>query len=397
MRQEAKRKRTPRKKARIESIDLLRGVIMIIMALDHARYYFHYDSFFFSATDISQTNPALFFTRFITHFCAPAFLFLSGCSAFLAGKSKTKKEIWERLTKRGAWLILIAFTLEEFAWYFRIDFTSYELGVLWSLGASMLILAFVQFLPKIIPIIIAFAAIFLQHLTDGFRPEATDAFSIIWRILHVPGGFDIGGIHIGVAFPLLPWAATMILGFYFGRFFVDFAKKERKKWLTGIGFGSVLLFFVLRLINIYGDQHPWIVQDTYIKSILSFFNISKSPASLDFILLTVGGSVLFLAFAEGIKNKFTDFCVIIGRTPFMFYLLHIYLIHLGAMILGYFQGYDLSSLNGWISSQKHLQGYGVSLGMVYLITMMLVFLAYPLCKRFYRYKTENRNFISGYF
>ena len=385
------------RKKRIESIDVLRGIVMIIMALDHVRYYFHYDAFFYSATNISQTTPILFFTRFITHFCAPVFLFLSGCSAFLVGKRKTKNELSVWLLKRGFWLLLVTFTIEKFGWSFYISPYQFDLAVLWSLGASMIVLAGVIFLPLKIIVGSAVGIIFFQHMFDSFNPVADNFFSVIWKILHVPGSVEVAGIKFAVAFPLLPWIAVMMLGYSFGKLYTNYDEKKRFSLLLKIGLITLVAFFVLRIINIYGDQNPWKTYDTLSKTIMSFFNVSKAPASFGFINLTIGISILFLAYIEKYKNKVTDFCITFGRTPFFFYILHIYVIHIGAFIFGYFQGYNVGILKGWISSLPYLKGYGVNLTIVYIIWIIVVVFSLPLCKRFYSYKLNHNNFISKYF
>lgn len=379
------------KTPRIASIDLLRGLVMVIMALDHVRDYFHYDAFFFNPTDLSETNPLLFFTRFITHFCAPVFVFLAGTSAFFVGQRKTQKQLSIWLLKRGLWLIIVELTIIKFGWLFHLDMSSHLLQVIWALGASMIVLAGFIHLPKKVTIVLCLLGILGHNAFDGFSPES---WNLLWIILHVQAPFTISNMTFFNGYPLIPWIFLMPLGYYFGRLYTaDFSQLQRIRILQVLGFSLVTLFLILRLINVYGDPNFWSIQDRPVFTLMSFLNLTKYPPSALYLLITIGPSILFLAFIENWKGRLQGALVVIGRVPMFYYIIHIYIIHMLAMLAAVLTGFSAGDMvaDVWINFSPELRGYGFNLGMVYLIWVALVAGLYPVCKWYDHYKRTHRH------
>lgn len=378
---------------RIKSIDLLRGLVMVIMALDHVRDYFHYDAFYFDPDDLSQTNGALFLTRFVTHFCAPVFVFLAGTSAFFVGQRKGKKALSTWLLKRGVWLIIAEFTIIKLAWLFNLDYTMNLLQVIWILGLSMVFLAGFIHVPKKPMIIISVAFILGHNLFDSYMPTGAVSGGI-WTLLHVFGIIDLGVTQLFAAYPIIPWVFVMPLGYYFGTFYLPGKEpKPRIKKLTRLGIAITVSFLILRALNIYGDPYLWEAQDSFSFTIMSFFKVTKYPPSLLYLMITLGPSILFLAFAEQWKGAFFDRLVVIGRVPMFFYIIHIYIIHFLAMFAAYLSGFKLSDMfiDVWVTMQPELQGYGFGLWVVYLVWVILIIALYPICSWYNNYKSNNRD------
>lgn len=381
--------------ARIKSIDLLRGLVMIIMALDHTRDYFNADAFLYDPLDLQKTTVLLFFTRWITHFCAPIFILLAGTSAFISGQRKTKKELSVFLVKRGLWLIFLELTIVNFSWFFNIHFTFILLAVIWTLGVCMICLAGLIFLPKKIILCIGIILVATHNLLDSTHFPENNFMGFLWGFLHDQKMFPAGHYNILMAYPILPWIGVMALGYCLGELFSSsYDPVKRRKLLLTIGFSSLILFVILRSINVYGNLKPWAGQPSAIFSFLSFINVTKYPPSLDYILLTDGTALIFLALTENISNRLSRFISVYGRVPMFYYLLHIYLIHIVALmaaVLTGFQWTDMTSFNSWISNSPNLKGYGFSLGVVYLIWISIVLFLYPICKWYDGYKSSHRN------
>jgi uncharacterized membrane protein len=380
---------------RITSIDLLRGMIMIIMALDHTRDYFHADAFRFDPLDLQQTSVALFFTRWITHFCAPIFVLLAGTSAFISGQRKTKKELSIFLVKRGCWLIFLELTVVNFSWFFNIHFSFILLAVIWALGVSMIFLAALIHLPRKGILIVGLLLVCAHNLLDHIHYPQNDPTGFIWGLLHDQKMYFTTHGNILEGYPLIPWIGVMALGYYLGGIFANgFEVEKRKRILITLGLVSWLLFIILRSINGYGNIKPWMSQPSLTYSILSFINVSKYPPSLDYLLVTEGFAFIFLGLTENISNRITKIISVYGRVPMFYYILHIYMIHGIALVAAVFSGYPwaaMTGFTGWISGQPQLQGYGFSLGVVYLVWFGVVVALYPLCKKYDRYKASHRD------
>lgn len=375
---------------RILSLDLLKGLVMVIMALDHTRDYFHNAAFIFEPTDPLLTDLPIYLTRWISHFCAPAFSFLAGLSAFLVGKRKSHKELSSFLLKRGLWLVIIEITVVNFSWFFDIHFSSVMLLVIWSLGISMILLAGLIHLPSKLILIFSLIVIFGHNLMDGIEFE----HSILWSLIHKEGGFTFAnGMYMFIGYPILPWAGVMSLGYYFGSFYNrEFQPKKRQDILKILGFAAIVLFIVVRMMNGYGNSSQWQNYDTTLQTLFSIFNPAKYPPSLSYLLMTLGPTFLFLSYAEKWKGKIVEFFSVFGRVPFFYYIIHLYVIHFFALLFAEITGYGWQKmiLTDWVTETESLQGYGVDLGIVYLVWVGIIILLYPLCRRFGAYKMSHK-------
>ncbi|SKC82299.1 DUF1624 domain-containing protein [Ohtaekwangia koreensis] len=378
---------------RIESIDLLRGLVMVIMALDHVRDYFHADAFLFNPADLNKTTAAIFMTRWITHFCAPVFVFLAGTSAFMVGSRKGKKELSAFLLKRGVWLIVLEFTVLNFAWFFNIHFSLIALTVIWALAIGMISLALFIHLPFKAILVLGVLLVAGHNILDPIHVAGQGADAMGWSLLHEQGGFRFPFTFVFVGYPIIPWIGVMLLGYCFGSLYQPtYDASTRKRILLSIGGGAVVLFVLLRLLNIYGDPHAWSVQKDPLFTFLSFINVTKYPPSLLYVLITLGPALIFLAISERYKGKLTQALVSLGRVPMFYYILHLYVIHILAVIAAILTGYTLSDMvfNTWVTDSPALKGYGFSLGTVYLVWIAVVLALYPLCKWYDTYKINHR-------
>ena len=375
---------------RVQSIDLLKGLVMVIMALDHCRDYVHADARIFDPTDPLHTTGAIYFTRWITHFCAPVFSFLAGTSAFMVGRRKPVSELSGFLFKRGIWLIFIEFTIINFAWFFDPLFHNPSLVTIWSLGISMIVLAGLVYLPQNIILAFSLTLIFGHNLFDGVRLEG----NVLWAILHRFEVFPLSHTYrFNVFYPVIPWVAVMSLGYCFGSFYESSIQgAKRKRALNFIGLAVIALFILVRYINIYGDVRPWTHYDTLGQTLMSFLNPNKYPPSLLYILMTLGPALIFLANSEDLQGRVVNFFSTFGRVPFFYYILHIYLIHFIAMMLAQYSGFGWRSMinTQWVTEAPELKGYGFSLPVVYVVWIGVIISLYPLCKKFDRYKMSRK-------
>jgi uncharacterized membrane protein len=376
---------------RIESIDILRGVVMVLMVLDHARGYFFYDSFLGNPTDLETTTPFLFFTRFITHYCAPVFVFLAGTSAFLYGSKKTKPELFKFLFTRGMWLIFLEIVVNNFIWFFDFSYSILHFQVIWAIGFSMVCLSFLFFLPKKVLLVIGVLLIVGHNLLDNIVMKGESFQSIIWYFLKQKETLPIPGHIILLNYPVIPWIGLMALGYLFGTFYQKgYEKKLRRKWLLGVGIGLLFLFFILRYDNFYGDLEAWSIQNTTTKTILSFFKVTKYPPSLLYVCITMGPAMLFLYLFENTKNKVTNFFLVFGRVPLFFYFIHVLVIHLLAVLVLLITGGDWHHMI-LTGDDEFLKDYGYSLPIVYLVWIGVVLFLYPFSKKYMIYKANNKD------
>jgi uncharacterized membrane protein len=375
--------------ARIASIDLLRGLVMIVMALDHVRDYFHADSQIFDPLNLDKTYPALYLTRWVTHFCAPTFMFLAGTSAFLIQQRKGKKPTSRFLFTRGLWLILLEVTVIYFGWTFNIHFPNTALITIWALGVAMIALSIFIHLPYKAVLAIGLIILVGHNALDSVHVQGQGADAFAWAVLHDPRFFNYFQHGFFTGYPVLPWIGNILLGYSFGKLYSrDFTLQTRRRWLLVIGISAVVLFFILRSANIYGDARVWSTQRSVSVTIMSFFNVVKYPPSLLYALITLGPAIIFLYFAENIRGRLANAIIHIGRVPMFYYILHIYLIHLLALGAAQVTGF------GWQAMICDLfpevTGYGFSLGVVYLIWIAIVLMLYPLCKWYDKYKTAHK-------
>lgn len=333
-------------KQRIFSIDILRGCIMAVMALDHVRDYFHRGVP--EPLDLDTTTPALFFTRWITHYCAPIFVFLSGISAYLSGLRRGRKELGIFLVKRGLWLLLIEVTVVTFGWTFKPAYPVFVLQVIWAIGFSMVILGLLSQLPWTVVFSVALIIICGHNLMDTWNIDRSDATTRwLWDALHhgsFPPYIDEHNVpqvpRFIVIYPVLPWIGIMSLGFCLGRLYEPmFEAGKRKTILRLTGLCMIAVFVVLRYWNIYGDPRPWKPQGTVLYSLFDILHVQKYPPSLLFTCMTIGPAMLFLSFSERWQGRVAKWVTVFGRVPFFYYILHIYTIHLLAVALFYVSGY----------------------------------------------------------
>ena len=382
------------KTRRIDSIDVLRGLVMVIMALDHVRDYFHQSA---NPLDLSTTTPFLFFTRWITHFCAPVFVFLSGTSIYLQSLRKTKKVLQSFLIKRGLWLIFIEIVVISFAWTFNPHFQIIILQVIWAIGISMVLLALLVRLPFKVILVIGFIIVFGHNLLD--IPESAPGFvpGFWWDLLHHGffARYPIGQSHVLlILYPFLPWVGLMMLGYCTGVFFSPkFTAGQRRKILNLTGIGLIVLFIVVRFINGYGNPQPWHTQKNGLFTFLSFINVQKYPPSLLYMCIMIGPAFLLLSLFEKIKNGFTQAIKVYGRVPFFYYVIHLYVIHLVSAAFVLIKGHTLAeatTIRGGMPFYFLAAKDGYSLFVVYIIWIAVVIALFPLCKWYNGYKTGHR-------
>jgi len=382
------------KKKRIESIDLLRGVVMIIMALDHVRDYFHRDAFLFSPTDLTQTNVLLFFTRFVTHYCAPVFVFLAGISAYLYGAKKSKKALAIYLFSRGAWLLFVELFIISLALTFNPSYPMFNLQVIWAIGISMIVLSAMIYMNGRMILATAIVLIAAHNLLDGVHVPGTNMSAFLWSLLHEDRDFVFGHFKVFVHYPVLPWIGIIALGYCFGSLYESrYAVAKRKKTLLATGLAAISLFILLRTLNVYGDTAHWSNQKNIAFTIMSLLNVSKYPPSLLYILVTLGPALIFLALAERPLNALTGKISIFGRVPFFYYVIHLYVIHLLAIIGAMISGYSWSDmiLTTRVNRVPELRGYGFNLTTVYFIWIGLILFLYIFCKYFDRFKKTHQS------
>ena len=281
--------------------------------------------------------------------------------------------------------------LNNFLWSFDLDFESFQLQVIWAIGFSMICLSFVIFLPQKVILAIGIIIVAAHNLLDGITMEGNDLKSIIWYILHQEKVFFIGNTKlIRISYPVIPWIGVIMLGYCYGSLY----KREvnvtlRKKWLLGTGISFIALFIVLRIINIYGDPNPWVHYSNLKLNLMSFLNVTKYPASLNFLLITLGASLLILAGTENIKNRFFNFLIVFGRVPLFYYFIHIFILHCLAVIIG----------GNWLEflfkqqpfKSVPLGTYELNLWIIYLVWIILVFAMYPISKWYMNYKATHRD------
>ncbi len=377
---------------RIESIDLLRGLIMIIMALDHTRDFFHIGGLTGDPLDPATTTPVLYFTRWITHFCAPGFVFLSGLSAWLQSRRKTKTSLGKFLISRGAWLIFIDLTVMSLGLTGDIHYGIFVLETLWSIGASMIVLGLLIRLPFNVILAIGLLILFGHNLMDYY--ERSGPVPVWWSILHRPTITPLSENHsLFIFYPFLPWTGLMLLGYCCGRLFTDIEPESRKKLLLKTGIAALLFFVALRGTNIYGNPFPWTIQKNVWATFFSFMNVQKYPPSLLFMCATIGPLLIFLALIKNSGSRLVNIVSVYGRVPFFYFIVHFYILHAAAIIAYLSRGHSLEEGMKGVQGLpfKFAQpGEGYSLGIVYLIWITVVLIMYPLCKWYDGYKTRHR-------
>jgi uncharacterized membrane protein len=373
---------------RIVSVDLLRGLIMIVMALDHVRDYF--SPFPWDPTDLSQASPALFLTRWITQYCAPIFVFLAGTSAYLYRRNSgcSRAHLQWFLATRGLWLVVLEITLISFFWQF--GYHGMILQTIWSIGWSMVVLALLLYLPTWAMLTVAFAMIFGHNLLDGIHPKDFGSLAIGWAIVH-EFYFDqvTPGFFVAVGYPLVPWIGVMAAGYGFGQL-LELESSRRDRLLIAIGLGLIALFLVLRLTNFYGDARLWAPNPRgMLYSALQVLNTTKYPPSLQYLLMTIGPALVLIPLLERWRGALADKVAVFGRVPFFFYVLHLPLIHLAALIWTE-TAFGVSTLGDFFHNEV-VPGYAPSLARVYLVWAAVIVVTYPLCAWYAAYKRAHKD------
>jgi uncharacterized membrane protein len=348
---------------RIASVDTLRGLVMVIMALDHTRDFF--TSTGFSPRDV--TDPPLFLTRWVTHFCAPTFILLAGLSAFLYGRGKNLQELSRFLLVRGLWLILLDVTLIKFGWRFEIDFYRLSAGVIFVIGASMVALSAVIWLPRWAIASLALVMLAGHNLLDSVTAEGLGDASSAWHVLHEPGLVPLGdSATLYILYPLIPWVGVMACGYLLGPVM---QVEKRQRILFRLGAAITVGFVALRATNLYGDPTPWSPQDTWLWTMLSFLNCEKYPPSLLYLMMTLGPALMLLAWLDKARGPFASFFATFGRVPFFYYVIHIYLIHALAVVTAF-------AMTGVLTTTPEIN---FNLIGVYITWLSVIVLLYPIC------------------
>ena len=354
--------------ARIVSIDVLRGLVMAVMALDHTRDFFGTSGF--NPRDVME--PTLFLTRWVTHFCAPTFIFLAGLSAFLYGRGRSTEELSRFLLIRGLWLILIDLTLIKFGWRFEVDLYRLSAGVIFVIGASMVALAALIWLPRWAIAGVSLIMIAGHNLFDGVRAEELGGASWAWHLLHEPGLVPLGhGVNLYVLYPLIPWIGVMAAGYLLGPV-MQLEERTRQRVLFGLGAAVTLGFIVLRATNLYGDPAPWTPQQTLLPTVLSFLNCEKYPPSLLYLMMTLGPALMLLASFEHARGAFARLLATFGQVPFFYYVVHLYLIHALAVATTF-------AMTGVLTRTPTI---GLGLPGIYFVWLLVLVLLYPICRWF---------------
>jgi uncharacterized membrane protein len=375
---------------RLETIDLMRGLIMVLMALDHTRDFF--SDALYNSTDLNKTSAELYLTRWVTHLCAPTFVFLTGSSAYLSTvrRNLTNRQLAGYLFTRGLWLVFLELTLVRFGWLFNWDYHVQFGQVIWALGWSMVGLSGLIFLPRWVIAGFAIVTIAGHNVLDFLRPDDFGGFAWLWKILHVPDRIELSpGYSFYVDYPLIPWLGVMAAGYSFGPVFLR-SSISRRALLLRFGIGFIGLFLLLRLSNIYGDPEPWQAQQNPLFTVFAILNCEKYPPSLSYLLVTISIMMLLLAFFESKKLILVkEPLLIFGRVPLFFYLIHLPLIHGTALAVTYFRDLPVDWLLGRGSHAFPTipaPEYGFNIPTVYFVWVVMILLLYPLCKLFSAYK-----------
>ena len=379
---------TPGKPERLPAIDVLRGLVMAVMALDHVRDYF--TSARFTWMDPTQTTPAHFFTRWATHFCAPAFFFLAGLGAYLSmARGKSKPELARFLLSRGFVLILFDLTIVRVGWDFNFHFDGGPwFIVLSTLGMSMMVLAGLIFLP--VWGVALFAAVIIggHNYFDRVAPEQLGSLSPLWTLLHVRASAHVGRIPFYVSYPLVPWVGVMAAGYALGPVML-MERTKRRRNLRRIGASLLVGFVLLRIMNVYGDPRPWsTVEYGGIENLMAFLRVKKYPPSLLYVLMTLGLIVLSLAWLENLKGPLQRWLTTFGRVPLFFYLLHLYVIHGLALLVGVSRGNDPRDF--LVPYFRLPRDFGFGLPAVYSAWIIVLLVMYPCSEWFGNLKKRSK-------
>jgi uncharacterized membrane protein len=389
--------------ARLLSIDALRGLVMIIMALDHVRDFFHADSMLFSPTDLSRTTPILFFTRWITHFCLPVFMFAAGMGVYLYGRNRKKGQLSRFLWTRGLWFIALELTVMQLAYNFNFSWRFLMLLlILWIFGICMLAMAALVYVPLRWLAALSVAVIVLHNCLDGIAAAKFGSAAWVWNLLHQPGVIPVAGKLVLVTYTFLPWIGVMAAGFCFGRIF-QLDTQVRRRTMLRFGLAMTIAFIALRAVNHYGDPAPWAHQKSALFTVLAFLNCTKYPGSLDFMLMTLGPALLVLAWFDRSRFSPANPLIVFGRVPMFYFILHFYLIHALAVLAAWLR-YGSSAARFVFNPLPSMGGpaklfpspFGYSLWTTYGVWLLVLVLLYPVCRWFAKVKSTRRDWWLSY-
>jgi uncharacterized membrane protein len=384
--------------ARIVSLDIVRGAVMILMAIDHVRVY--------AGVPPGGPTASVFFTRWVTHFCAPAFVFLAGTAALLHGrKLGSKGELSKFLLTRGLWLIVLELTVLRFAWTFNFDYANFTFaGVIWAIGWCMVLMAGLIHLPMAVITAVGVVMVAGHNVVWGMLPSLMPAIQEsplrwLWQVLYVGGSFQIGegGPTVAVLYSIVPWVGVMALGYAFGTV-MSRPVEERRRVTLSLGIAAVLAFLVLRGFDLYGDPRPWSAQQN-MPAMLAFLNTAKYPASLLFLLMTLGPTLIAVALLEHSRGRLARWIAVFGRVPFFYYVLHIPLIHVAAVLLSLVRTPESTS---WLIANHPLMppdvpdGYRYSLPLLYAMFALVVVALYFPCRWFAELKARRKDAVLSY-
>lgn len=374
---------------------------MIIMALDHARDYFHADAFVYDPLDLERTTPFLYFTRFITHFCAPTFVLLAGTAVRISEQRKSKKEISWFLFTRGLWLILLEVVVMRFSFFFNFYYDVTVFQVIWAIGFSMVVLAGIVRLPLKAIFALAVIITFGHDLLHAVSLQPDNAYFLLWTFIHQPGMAEMApGYNALVLYPFLPWLGILLMGYCLGEWFrTGFDPDKRRKLLLRTGIAAIALFIVLRSFNLYGDPAPWSVQKDALYTLLSFLNVTKYPISLQYALITLGPVLILTSWLERVNKVSLRPFAIVGRVPLFYYVIHFYLLHIGAIVLLMIRtGKSLSEIdfNFHAGFGGLPAGEGYPLIGAYIAWLTVVAILYAPCVWYYRYKSTHKHWWLSY-
>ena len=394
----------PTTSSRIQSVDALRGAIMMLMAIDHIRDFVARSAMQFLPMDLSRTTAAIFFTRWITHFCAPVFFLTAGMGAYLWRQrgGHSKPELSRFLITRGLWLILLEVTVLRVILLSQVAYRGsiVILFILWALGMSMIALAGLIYLPLRALAAVSIAIVALHNLLDGISAERFGNAAWVWEILHQQGLFKFGGLRFAIAYPVLPWIGVMAAGYCLGALFT-WEGARRRIFLLRLGTAMTIGFVVIRAINLYGDPNPWQHQASKLFTVLSFLRTTKYPPSLDFLLMTLGPALIALAWLERPRFSPDNPLIVFGRVPFFYYVLHLAVAHLiviGMNFVRYGRAPFLwlapPSMGG--DAKLFPPNYGYPLWAVYVVWIAVLLLLYPICRWFARLKQRRHDWWLSY-
>jgi uncharacterized membrane protein len=378
-------------RTRIGSIDLLRGLVMVLMALDHTRDFFGTSGM--NPRDVA--DPALFLTRWITHFCAPTFILLAGVSAYLYGaRAHSVGELSRFLFTRGLWLVLLELTVVRLGWRFNFDLSYFVFQVIWVIGASMIVLAALVYMPRWAIAAIGLGMIGGHNLLDAVRAEEFARVGWVWNFLHQPGLIRARNVEVFPLYTLIPWVGVMATGYALGPV-IRLERARRLTLLLGIGIGITVGFVLLRAANVYGDPVAWTVHRSWPETMLSFINCEKYPPSLLYLMMTLGPALLLLAAFESVHGRLASWITAFGRVPLFYYVGHIYLIHLLAVIYAAMTVGDMAWLFGDFARPEPGR-YGLPLSGIYGVWLFVVVALYPSCRWFATLKNRRQQWWLSY-